>query len=347
MSSSKLVLTGNGFDLAHGLKTSYNNFINWYMVSAFKEFQKYEKYSDELIRMRKTNSFAIIEINQSPKTLEQVLAFFKNTQYMEIGYQSNFFQRLLKETQSRNWVDIELFYFRWLKAYFTNRNFTDDGKVELVKKLNTDFEFLIQRLAKYLSHINTKIERTSNLPVSSLSNILNSDNHVKFLNFNYTDTLANKYVKENDIIHIHGRVADLDNYPLIFGYGDETDNIYQDIEDSGENVYLRHIKSFGYFNTDSYSKLISFIDSNPFDACILGLSCGLSDRVLLNEIFEHTNCRSIEIFYHVNQSGYDNFTEITQEVSRHFKPNNKNQMRRRIKPKNSQNLIPQNGLKRI
>ncbi len=27
---NRLVLIGNGFDIAHGLKTSYADFINWY-----------------------------------------------------------------------------------------------------------------------------------------------------------------------------------------------------------------------------------------------------------------------------------------------------------------------------
>jgi len=27
---NRIVLIGNGFDLAHGLKTSYADFINWY-----------------------------------------------------------------------------------------------------------------------------------------------------------------------------------------------------------------------------------------------------------------------------------------------------------------------------
>ena len=27
---NRLVLIGNGFDLAHGLKTSYKDFIDWY-----------------------------------------------------------------------------------------------------------------------------------------------------------------------------------------------------------------------------------------------------------------------------------------------------------------------------
>ena len=27
---NRLVIIGNGFDMAHGLKTSYMDFINWY-----------------------------------------------------------------------------------------------------------------------------------------------------------------------------------------------------------------------------------------------------------------------------------------------------------------------------
>jgi len=32
---NKLIMLGNGFDLAHGLKTSYNDFILWYIKQCF------------------------------------------------------------------------------------------------------------------------------------------------------------------------------------------------------------------------------------------------------------------------------------------------------------------------
>ena len=35
---NRLVLIGNGFDLAHGLKTSYADFINWYWDQRVKGF---------------------------------------------------------------------------------------------------------------------------------------------------------------------------------------------------------------------------------------------------------------------------------------------------------------------
>ena len=86
---------------------------------------------------------------------------------------------------------------------------------------------------------------------------------------------------------------------------------------------------------------MSYIDSAPYIVYIVGHSCGLSDRVLLNEIFEHKNCEKIEIFYYVRKDGNDNFKEITQEISRHFKPQNKNMMRRKVGNKDINNIIPQ------
>ena len=149
------------------------------------------------------------------------------------------------------------------------------------------------------------------------------------------------YAHQEEVIHIHGQVSNIENNPIIFGYGDESDPIYQKIEDSGENIYLEHIKSFGYFQTKQYQNLLSFIDSDKYHVYIVGHSCGLSDRVLLNEIFENENCEKIDIYYHKRKDGTDNFKEITQEISRHFKPHNKKMMRRKLMDKNPNNFIPQ------
>ncbi len=35
---NRLILIGNGFDLAHGLKTSYADFIDWYWTKRVKGF---------------------------------------------------------------------------------------------------------------------------------------------------------------------------------------------------------------------------------------------------------------------------------------------------------------------
>ncbi|MGI4750703.1 MAG: AbiH family protein [Janthinobacterium lividum] len=40
---NRLILIGNGFDLAHGMKTSYNDFILWYLKKCFEEAFKFKQ----------------------------------------------------------------------------------------------------------------------------------------------------------------------------------------------------------------------------------------------------------------------------------------------------------------
>lgn len=142
---------------------------------------------------------------------------------------------------------------------------------------------------------------------------------ILLLNFNYTST-ADLYVPKgsgSEINHIHGEL-DNDKNPIIFGYGDELDDDYKEIAKLNDNDYLKNIKSIRYLETDNYRKLLSYIDSAPFQIYIMGHSCGNSDRTLLNTLFEHKNCVSIKPFYHQKEDGSDNYIEIVQNISRNF-----------------------------
>ncbi len=142
---------------------------------------------------------------------------------------------------------------------------------------------------------------------------------ILFLNFNYTNT-ADLYIPEGSefkVNHIHGELGNEKN-PIIFGYGDELDDDYKEISKLNDNDYLKNIKSIRYLETDNYRKLLSFIDSAPFQIYIMGHSCGNSDRTLLNTLFEHKNCVSIKPFYYEKPDGTDNYIEIIQNISRNF-----------------------------
>lgn len=345
-SINKLIIIGNGFDLAHGLKTSYKDFLDWYVCKAFTDFCDNKVYKDPLIEITNKYESTSSIFTTMPTTFEDAINLISSNHNQSIKYSSNFLEKILGFFQDKNWVDIERYYFRLLKSHFSNPNI---DKIEVVRKLNKEFNFLIEQLTEYILTINKSIyvkdKVISDMSRSTLSQLINhrdTKNKLKFLNFNYTDTLGLMYYADKeDIISIHGSGTDLANNPIIFGYGDESDPSYQAIEDSGENIYLEHIKSFGYFRTNNYNSLLSYIDSAPYKVYIVGHSCGLSDRILLREIFEHSNCQNIDIFYHVREDGTDNFKEITQEISRHFQPGNKNIMRRKIMDKNFKNIIPQ------
>jgi hypothetical protein len=60
---------------------------------------------------------------------------------------------------------------------------------------------------------------------------------------------------------------------------------------------------------------------------------------MLNEIFEHENCRSIKIYFYKDKEGNNDFTTKTMNISRHF--NSNKLMRQKIVEFNPENEIPQ------
>lgn len=177
-----------------------------------------------------------------------------------------------------------------------------------------------------------------------------------WLNFNYTPTVDMytkvlntdyyDYYGDNIQIQVHGRLDSKTNL-VNFGFGDEMDDEYSNIEKKNDNEYLRFIKSFQYLQNSNYKKILEFINSQNFQVYIMGHSCGLSDRTLLNTIFEHENCKSIKIFFHeysklTDGETRDNYTELLQNISRHF--NDKQLMRRRIVEKDLCEPLPQTKL---
>lgn len=176
-------------------------------------------------------------------------------------------------------------------------------------------------------------------------------NKVYCLNFNYTPTVntysknLNKDDKVQCVVNaIHGEVENNYENKINFGFGDEMDEDYKMIENINDNEYLRNFKSFQYLQNSNYSDLLSFIDNEKFQVIIMGHSCGLSDRTLLNTIFEHNNCRSIKVFYYqwkdkVTDEIKDNYTELIQNISRHF--NDKKLMRERVVNKTLCKPLPQ------
>lgn len=173
--------------------------------------------------------------------------------------------------------------------------------------------------------------------------------NILFLNFNYTDThklytnsrefddyINVNYPTTHKPIKIHGSLKKVDKNPIIFGYGDELDEDYREIEKANNNDYLENIKSIKYLETDNYKKLLEFINSDYYQIFVFGHSCSNSDRTLLNTMFEHDNCGSIKVFYHNKPNGESDFSNIIKNISRNF--NDKAKMRDRVV--NKQNCVP-------
>lgn len=364
---NRLIIIGNGFDLAHKLKSSYHDFILDYLKERLllalddirenseSPYNKYYYFNDDLIDIKisyKTPKQAFIPILKNIENLSE-LEELKKRLSIKIKYHFDLLKNGIEQLTEYNWVDFEIEYFKELLNLKTNK--TD--KKDNIENFNNLFEIFKENLVNYLK--NQQGESSNSFDRLALSNcfcedILDRDVDLKqiashtpkrllFLNFNYTNTLE-PYVEEcqkriaSEINYIHGSLND-ENNPPIFGFGDEFDKRYKEFEDEGNNVLFKHIKSFGYLKTNNYSNLTRFLESEPFQVQIYGHSCGLSDRTMFKEIFENKNCMSIKLFYHQKEDGSNDYTEKTYELYRHF--SDKNMMRKKIVDKQKCRPMPQ------
>lgn len=343
---NRIIFIGNGLDLAHGLPTSYKDFINWYFCQWLKRLRTCheKKISDGLC------SFSLIKdvswcayFNARISTINpplglEFIEFIKEQKEDCIVRFTPFMESICKSIETKGWVDIENEYYGLLKTFL----YTNSNKYESPKLLNKELSHLKHCLIYYLQQIQNKfLYRANNLNPEIIKLIQESVNksdisckelpkvkittsefieRIMVLNFNYTKTAdvvdGEKFISEIIINHIHG---DLSNPKrIIFGYGDELDEGFKALLKLNENEFLAEIKSVRYLETDRYRKLLEFIESDLYQVYIMGHSCGNSDRTLLNTLFEHKNCVSIKPFYYKDESGSDNYLDMVQNIMRNF-----------------------------
>lgn len=339
---NKLFIIGNGFDLAHDLKSSYCDFIFWLFNREFDSLyeSKDDTHQNELFSITRNSK---VNIKLTLNTLKNFNSILKQ-HHIEITFKNEFFKRIVSQIEANNWVDIETYYYRYLKSIVSNNTMQDP--INSVIKLNNCLDTITLELIKYLTEVSSKITTKNNIwehfdreKENSMKDYFKDSLMCVdlFVTFNYTDSIS-KYIKtetfsdflSREVIHIHGELKNMEENPIIFGYGDEMDDYYKSLEKANTNEYLKHMKSFGYFKSENYEKLLRFVKDKNYEVHIMGHSCGISDRVLLNSIFENDNCQKIKIYYHDKGNKQNDYIEKTMNISRQF--NNKEKLRERIIP---------------
>ncbi|MBS7787971.1 hypothetical protein KIH23_11750 [Flavobacterium sp. CYK-55] len=348
---NRLILIGNGFDLAHGLKTSYKDFIASYFSNAINRIYLNRPYEDELIQitLKRGQYYQPLPNDRisTENSLEKFREILNGTDIFDLMFKSLVLKNSFQQIESMNWVDLEIEYFKVLLA--TKYGYKNNDQLEAIQKVNTQFDFLKEKLKEYLLEQEASLSTSFDLkplvdcftePIQAQEVVTTnlSENqkpeNLFFLNFNYTHTFepyfdACRAEIPSEFDYIHGDLQE-QHGSMIFGFGDELDKNYLEFEDEKNNELFKHIKSFEYLKNKNYYRLIRFIESGDFQVQIYGHSCGLSDRTMLNQIFEHQNCKSIKMFYHQKPDGTNDYTEKTYEISRHFK--DKGMMRKKIVP---------------
>ncbi len=335
---TQLFLIGNGFDLAHGIPTSYNDLVNWYGEELIKKLREVKTVDDDFFK----TSLSVPLGGGAYSTRDCPSNF---SQLLESGYaksKSDFFTELLAYYRKGNWVDIEGFYFEKLKkiAEIPKGKINPEERLNRVKSLNHQFQSIQNLLSSYLTTLNEKVTLIPEF--IDMFKTTSSDDRNLFLTFNYTNTIDDylnhlKYSKNAEIVNIHGKL-NTENNPVIFGYGDQHDEIYSTLENFNQNEFLEYIKYPKYTLSDGFQKLSKFINAphRTYDVHIIGHSCGLSDRTLLKEVLENSNCKRIFIHHFPDRK---DFTRKATELTRHF--SDKISYLKKTQPFNSSLSCPQ------
>lgn len=181
---NRLILIGNGFDLAHGLKTSYVDFINWYWEQRLKKIcqNNPDGFCDPLCDLGnvyvgnfyyKYDDYKTKHSEKGIRAINYFKDYIKHTAtYKEIGVCAYDFitvcisfnegrnfnlnpkkfplmARIMHSVETKGWVDIENDYYDLLKE-----TVKDEKCTFTAKQLNDQLDFLKEKLAEYLKFSN-------------------------------------------------------------------------------------------------------------------------------------------------------------------------------------------------
>lgn len=352
---TRVVIIGNGFDLAHGYKLSFGAFVNHLINKAIDSFVNGENQDhNPFLKVTSSVNYGHPERHESLRADGFArLKGIVESHSKAIVRGGEIYKEIRRRTNVSQWIDLETLYFDLLVRKL---NITvEERKLAAITELNLEMDFLRDELREYIrqqmplvrANLDTGIHeqltsyiRTDIDVNHDLLDINSQPERYLFLNFNYTD-LAKRYFNQlpyhiqdsSSYLSIHGTLAgrnDENGQEMIFGYGDEKEKRFLEFEDqkAPEEAY-RLIKSFKYLQSRTYQEAIRFLEVEKYQVVIMGHSCGESDRTLLRTIFNHENCVSIRSYYYeMPDNNGDDFFSKSLAISLCFE--DKEKFRQRV-----------------
>ena len=152
---NRLVLIGNGFDKAHNLPTSYQEFINWYWEGRFEFLRKtFTAVSKTDLCELTVKGFPTWYsfFGQGPSVLNEYNGVKLFQELCKRGIcratMSPLFERIHNSIETKGWVDIENDYYELLKKYVL-----DEAPESEIDALNKELHDLQELLVIYLKNI--------------------------------------------------------------------------------------------------------------------------------------------------------------------------------------------------
>lgn len=337
----QVLIVGNGFDIAHGLPTSFKDFSKYLLeeilIPDLRQFVletgKSDYYTDGIREICNQHLFPVgyntnysldgVLINLSKEGFKEAL--FDNKMIFLEHLKNNFLSKLYRE-EDEFWFDVESTYYDLLRN-IPNTHDVSSHKRQVLR-LNEDLKQVKNLLQEYLGTLNVNYE-------SSVSNFIEklfrnfekegNGNNIVVIDFNYTGTIRSFNIMGYEHYQIHGAL-DTD---IIFGWGNDKDEDYIEIKDLKDDDFLTNFKTHHYLKNNYYQLIHHSLIriKEKFNIHILGHSLGLTDKSLLKEIFESENCEKIYLYLRSDKFSLEpttskqidvenEYTKLTMAISR-------------------------------
>ncbi len=337
-----ILIIGNGFDLAHGLKTSYKDFLEhcinrlncWnpsYNVDErlfietnlwFKHFitrQKdlgntwidLEKEIYDVIKSIQT--FAITtNIGNKNQILPQLLTVQKDSTNFNFYEIYNYLKKneSLNVSNPKNYVFLLTPLYSVFHVYIKNPN----GLINLLYDQLREFTRAFEHYLEY--YILPPLNNNSNYLLSLPSAV---SAQIPVLSFNYTDTCERLYKHKLKPIYIHGKVNNPDGCNLVLGTITFDDVSKNDNKIPVEfNIFQKHNQRHKYATIESYQDFLKKL-TNPKviivpNFHIIGHSLDQTDHKILRHILKARDKANINIYYHNEEAHERLINNITQII---------------------------------
>lgn len=276
---SKLFIIGNGFDIAHGLATSYD------------EFRKYlcSTYMNGRSKMTSMPEIPSVSIGS------------KGEEICDMKEVASFLVYIISEAEpnGNKWGDLEasLERLNYDEAFdMLPEELDRDGDEDYWRKSynNEDMASNLYYVVSYVKKLFTEWVETIDINVankkSKFLTLIKSDDI--FLTFNYTETLEDVYrVNEENICHIHG----IKGEDILFGHGKTKDNTDEYMmKNIGSEYSLTEL--YNFLKKDTQKALIDHkhffdgVDNEIREVYSFGFSFAEVDLIYIKEI-----CRKLPV----------------------------------------------------
>lgn len=330
-----ILLIGNGFDLAHGLPTTYKDFMKFLKavrlpvdfpndlpgcIQYVKSAKFYPKFEQLLLEE--------IKAPKNPK-VEELRILMENNIWID------YFLKAIGSLKKDGWIDFESEMSRIVQALDKRKEYSDQDAVnkfsrdlgpisqilkkedllcgysnaERIERLLDDLDRLIRSLEIYLCFCLDLIQ-----PSKRLNKIQDIDSVDAVLSFNYTNTFERLYQPEQskmpEYCYIHGRAQSKNSQEsnnMVLGIDE-----YLDATERNRQVDFVRFKKYyqRIFKQTDYNYTQWFHNMESKNLYIIGHSLDVTDKDVLQDVLTSEGVKTT-IFYHCKQA---NATQIENLV---------------------------------